>query len=477
MAQRASIKTALVAGVAFGAIGLGGSEVQAGGFYIHEQGAYFQGTSFAGSAAGGPSLSAMFWNPATITQHGPGLTSEVNATAVFPKTSIAPITATSPTGVNLVPFGESGDIGTDASVPASYYVYGLTDRISLGIGVNAPFGLNTKAGPIWSGMFYSTESDVFSLNANPNIAIKVTDWLSVGVGAQIQYFKVKLHSLFPNSGVTGPFPFFAPIAPDQLRIDGDGWDFGFTAGVTITPTSTTTIGLGYRSFIDQRIEGDVYRPPFTALVNVPPLVAVPLPFAFVNFKADVPLPDIATLSIRQKITDTFMLMGTVEWTNWSRLGRIPLEAFGATGAPVPVGAIPGIPADLAFEWRDGWFFSGGFEYQLNPRMALRGGVAWEESPITEQTRGTRLPDNDRLWVSVGASLKWSDNLSLDIGYSHIFVDKTPITITAASGNPTFNAGLGTFIGEANANVDIVSLALRYRFAPAVAAPPPVITKG
>jgi long-chain fatty acid transport protein len=474
--KRASIKTVLVTSAALGAIGLTGIEAQAGGFYIKEQSAYFQGTSFAGAAAGGPSLSAMFWNPATITQHGPGLTSEVNATAIFPRSDIAPITATSPTGVNLVPFGASGDISTDAFVPASYYVYGLTDRIWIGMAVNAPFGLNTKAGPIWSGMFYSTQSDVFSLNANPNIAFKVTDWLSVGVGAQVQYFKVKLHSLFPNSGVTGPFPFFAPIAPDQLRLDGDGWDVGFTAGATITPFAGTTIGLGYRSFIDQRVEGDVYRPPFTALVNVPPLVGVPLPFAFVNFKADVPLPDIATASIRQRITDSLTLLGTVEWTNWSRLGRTPLEAFCATGAPVAPGAIPGIPTELAFEWRDGWFFSGGFEYQLNPRMTLRGGIAWEESPITDQTRGTRLPDNDRLWVSVGASLKWNDNLSLDIGYSHIFVDKTPINISAASGNPTFNAGLGTFIGEANASIDIVSLALRYRFAPA-APPPPVITKG
>jgi long-chain fatty acid transport protein len=40
---------------------------KAGGFYLHPQSAYVLGTSFAGAAAGGPSLSAMFWNPATIT--------------------------------------------------------------------------------------------------------------------------------------------------------------------------------------------------------------------------------------------------------------------------------------------------------------------------------------------------------------------------------------------------------------------------
>jgi long-chain fatty acid transport protein len=391
---------------------------------------------------------------------------------VFPKIEIAPITATSASGVNLVPFGGSGDIGTDAFIPASYFVYGLTDRISFGMGLNSAFGLNTKAGPLWAGMFYSTESDVFSINASPSIAFKVTDWLSVGLGAQIQFLKVKLHSLFPGSGVTGPFPLFAPILPDQLRIDGDSWDFGFTAGVTIMPMSWTTIGVGYRSRINHSIEGDIFRPAFSAPVVVPPIGLVPVAFpaAFVNFTADVPLPDVASASIRQKITESFTLLGTVEWSNWSRLNRVPVSTF-------PAGPIPGVPTELAFEWRDGWMTSVGAEYQWNPKVLVRAGIAFEKSPIDDRTRGTRLPDNDRLWVGAGMSYQWSDNLSLEVAYSHIFFDETPITITAASGNPTFNAGLGSFVGTANSQVDLVSLAIRYRFAPATPAAVPIITKG
>jgi hypothetical protein len=47
--------------------------------------------------------------------------------------------------------------------------------------------------------------------------------------------------------------------------------------------------------------------------------------------------------------------------------------------------------------------------------------------------------------------------------------------TAASGNPTFNAGLGSFVGTANTQIDVFSLGIRYRFAPPAAAP--VVTKG
>ena len=43
------------------------SAVEAGGFAIREQSAHFQGSSFAGNAAGG-ALSSMFWNPAAVGQ-------------------------------------------------------------------------------------------------------------------------------------------------------------------------------------------------------------------------------------------------------------------------------------------------------------------------------------------------------------------------------------------------------------------------
>jgi long-chain fatty acid transport protein len=459
MANRTITRALMLAGVSLGAIALG-TEARAGGFFLHEQSTYFQGTSFAGAAAGGGPLSAMFWNPATVTQQNRGLASEVNATAIFAKSEIVPVLATTGTGANITALGGSGDISTDALVPASYYTYGFNDWLTFGIGVNVPFGLNTKSGPLWAGMFYGTESDVFTMNANPVVGIRVNDWLSIGFGAQVQYFKVKLHSLFPGSGSVPPF---GPLLPDQLRIDGDSWDFGFTAGVTLTPWAGTIIGLGYRSRIDHDIQGDIFRPAF--LIPPPPaLIAVP--FAFVNFEATVPLPDIGTVSIRQKVGEAFTLMGTVEWQNWSRLGTIPV-------ATVPAGPILGVPNNLAFEWRDGWLFSVGGEYQWTPAMAIRAGVAYERSPIDDTTRGVRLPDNDRVWLSAGATLNWSARLAVEIGYSHIFSARdTPINIVP--GNPTFVPALGTFIGDVNANVDIISVGLRYRFLPA---PAPVITKG
>ena len=35
-------------------------------------------------------------------------------------------------------------------------------------------------------------------------------------------------------------------------------------------------------------------------------------------------------------------------------------------------------------------------------------------------RTQRVPDTDRLWLSVGATYKWNDKLAFDFAYSHIF---------------------------------------------------------
>jgi long-chain fatty acid transport protein len=106
-------------------------------------------------------------------------------------------------------------------------------------------------------------------------------------------------------------------------------------------------------------------------------------------------------------------------------------------------------------------------------LALRTGIGWEQSPITDATRSTRLPDTDRLWVSAGATYKWNEQFSLDLAYTHIFIkDNTAINISAASGNPVFDPRLGTFIGTSSAWVDIFSVGLRYHFAP----PAPAIAR-
>ena len=99
---------------------------------------------------------------------------------------------------------------------------------------------------------------------------------------------------------------------------------------------------------------------------------------------------------------------------------------------------------------------------------MRAGIGYEKSPVTDQVRMPLLPDNDRLWLSVGGSYQWSPKLSFDLAYSHIFVKSTSINISAASGNPWFDGV--TYIGDVSSHVDIISVAMKYRWDTPAAAP-------
>ena len=121
-------------------------------------------------------------------------------------------------------------------------------------------------------------------------------------------------------------------------------------------------------------------------------------------------------------------------------------------------------------------FSLGAEYQFSHKLMLRAGVAFESSPVTDAVRGSRLPDTDSVWLSTGATYNWNERLALELAYSHIFLDDAPINLVP--GNPNFNPALGTFIGTAHNQVDVISFALRYKFGPTAApAAAPLITKG
>jgi long-chain fatty acid transport protein len=419
----------LRAGSAFGFLVIASAQANAGGFGIHEQSVYGQGSSFAGIAAGG-SLSSMFWNPSTMTQFQ-GIVSEMDASILFPYASHSP-----QAGSTLLGFGSAPNSLNAGLVPASYFSYQVYPNFWLGLSFNAPFGLSTRFPDMWAGRNYGGDASLKTYNAAPSVAWQINNWISVGAGVQIQYGSANL-----ERGL--PFPPAASLGT-QAHLEGKGWAFGATAGVTLTPTPTTTIGLGWRSALNQDING-------TLLSN---LVLPASTLGSVN--ATVKLPDIVSLGIRQRLDPRWTLLGTVEWTNWSRIGTTNVSLFNGTPA-----TILGAPVTIPFQYDDGWFFSGGAEYIWNEKLTLRGGVAYEVSPISDQVRTPQVPDNDRIWASVGASWRVAKFMHFDLAYSHVWVKDTPINITAASGNPSF-IGVN-YIGTVNGHADVVSLALVVRF--------------
>jgi long-chain fatty acid transport protein len=127
---------------------------------------------------------------------------------------------------------------------------------------------------------------------------------------------------------------------------------------------------------------------------------------------------------------------------------------------------------LPFEYDDGWFFSAGAEFDVTERVALRAGVGYELSPLDDNNRTYRLPDNDRLWLSAGASVQATERVSFDLGYSFLKAADTDLEASETFGGEGPDAN-GPFSGEADSHVHIISAAVKVRFggpAPSVMAP-------
>ncbi len=424
---------ALVAG-----LGVAG-QANAGSDGIREQSSYFQGSGFAGAAAGGD-ISSMFWNSAAVATL-PGFNVEASGTIISTSGNLIATDGLFYTGIPGVagPLASTADIGTDGFVPAMYGTYQLNDRLYAGIAVNSPIGLTTKPDNLnWAGSPIAITTRTYSLDFNPTIAYKITSELTVGVGAQAEYFRARL-----NRGAFDSL-LGTPLSGGR-SYDADGWGAGFTAGVIWQPSPITSLGLGYRSAVSEDMHG-LYQRDAGLLSGLP---------AVASGNSTLTSPDEVTFSARHALTNQFTLLGTVEWQNWSRNGNVSVASADCLG---------GACETLNLNYRDGWYFAAGAEYAYSPSLTLRTGVNYEISPIDNGNRDILIPDSNRIGVSVGGSYRYSDRVTIDLAYTHLFFDNAPWCVAAGGGtthciSPATQTVL--LAGTADNSADIFSLGLKY----------------
>lgn len=444
----------LAAFIIAGAVSGYAAQASAAAFAVNTPSTQAMGNAVAGGGAIAEDASAVWMNPASITR----LPSQAMTSAhvLLPSfeftdkgtTFIAPA---APAGPISGPTSTSGD--KEAVVANFYYIRQLNERLSFGLAINAPFGLATEYDRNWKGRYHAVESEIIDFNINPALAWKVNDVFSVGAGVSINYVDAKINNAVDFATICGspllggPFPCAGGGAGSLdgfAEHEADDISYGFNFGFFYEPSDRTRFSLAYRSQINHKLEGDV---DFT----VPAAAAGSIGGFFTDggVKTGISLPDTLSVSGFHMVTSKIGVMGDITWTGWSDIPelRIIYDDGIATGDGV------------AFEplgWKDVWRFSFGLNYYQSDRLTLRTGVAYDQSPVPNPVLATpRLPDNDRIWLSIGASYNVSDKLSVDFAYTHEFLDDTNIART----NDTFARLIGTY----ESSVDIISLQLSYLF--------------
>lgn len=424
----------------------------AAAFEILEQSPKRLGTAYAGAVTVGEDAATVFWNPAAMTQ--------LDERQLSLGLSLISLRADFEDSGQTTATGPEGDIGTLSPVPVVYFVQPLGERWRLGIGLNAPFGLATGYDDGWRGRYHATDSKLRVVNFNTTMAYALTERLSVAAGLDFQYATATLERAIDSHAaclaaateavtrLTGPLADLIPgnVVPSTLclgspvpgtrsadsgvHVEGDDIGLGYDLSLLYEAGTHTRIGLLFRSGVEFKLEGEASFAKSSACIS--PEIQLPRPSLCSRalstvqgpIKASVELPDVLMVGISHRLTAHWVVHADVLHTQWSSIQNISVVST-KNGRTL---------STLDLKYEDVMRYALGATFEPGGPHTWRFGISFDETPQTDPQFATaRLPDGDRLWLTLGYSHAFSDDASLDIGYAHVFVDQVKINKVTRSG--------------------------------------------
>jgi long-chain fatty acid transport protein len=413
------------------------TSAQASGFALREGSTDWMATAFAGDTAKAYDASTVWSNPAGMVRMNQNeIDGSVNG--IFPSTTF--------TGANFVgpgvttPGTTGGNLIQSVATGGAYALWSVTPDFKIGLAADAPFGQRIANPGNFVGRYQSLVSSISDTQITISGAYRINDQWSIGGGPVIDFFSARLTEAI-NTGPT------AAITGDPAAdLHGDDTAAGFNLGVLFQPTPSLRFGLDYRSRIQHDISG-------TQSVTVPPLLALLSPRAAAGLNAQnsaastkITLPDSITGGAYWQVNPQLAVMTDLSWTDWSLLKTINV---------VPTSALAQ-PSTLVENWRNTVAISIGANYNLTKKLMLQGGVGFDQSPVTDSNRTSRIPDSNRYLLSIGAQYDVLPNLTLQAAYSHIFFDSAELTSQATTTS-------GVLVGKYADSADTASLGVKVRF--------------
>jgi long-chain fatty acid transport protein len=366
------------------------SPAQAAGFYLQEQSVRGAGRAYSGEVAD-TGVQSLWWNPAAIARSPRQAYVAAHAVLVDADVTNTGSTITYPGGTTVPVGGEPRAFKPiqDGVVPNFAIAAPIGDRFAVGLSLAAPYNFTTKYRRGAWARYDALESRLNTAEVQLTGAMKVTDWLDLGVGVNAEYADAKLSTASPN---------LSPLLPDAVtQLSGDGWDLGWTVGIQ-AHFARLTLGASYRSSIDHKLKGDIFvggllGPVAGGNVDAPG-------------SASFSTPWIATLGARYALTDRLTVNGLIQRVGWGEFDTIDVKT-------------PGGPQTLAQNYNDVTSGGVGFDYAVNERLTLRAGVQYDPTPTPGDERTARVPDGDRWLYGAGASARLNERMTLDVAAAYI----------------------------------------------------------
>ena len=372
----------------------------ASGFQINEHGA--KAMSLAGAfTALANDASAVQFNPAALIYLS-GTQISFGSTYIRPSGSFeGPSPATT-----------KSDLKNKYFTPINFYItHKINDDMAIGFGVNNPFGLGTEWEEGWVGRYNAVKTEIRVFNFTPVFSYKLSDQLSIGVGANIAYSDVEIRRAIANP------PLLPGGIPDgKIELEGDDLAFGFNLSILYRASDQWSVGASYKHELAFEYEGDITSTPPDLPAPYDPVEAQ-LAAAYPKGTATAPLtaPSVFTVGAAYEATDNLTLSSDFQYTMWSSYDELRINFEDGTSS-----------ASIR-DYENSFIIRLGAEYKLSDSFALRGGFLFDKNPIKDERVDFTLPDNDRYGFNLGFGYKISESITFDLAYLLLIFPEREIT--------------------------------------------------
>jgi long-chain fatty acid transport protein len=339
------------------------------------------GPAFAGRMAQADNAAVVNSNPAGITRvRGTQLVVDTSLAQGFSRFRVGPGTTESG--------GSPNDDDVPTVIPTLSLSHELSERWRLGFGLFVPAGIGTDYGTSWAGRYYTTESSLVFLSAQPVVAVAVTDWLSLSAGASIMYVDSVSESAI-NNVLDG--------RPDgRVRLELDGVSAGAVVSALVEPWPGTRFGVSYRNEQNPDLEG---KPRFR---NLGLLLENGLNLAGVlgsDIDIGINVPQTLQAGFFHQLDDRLSIMGDLTWMDWSRFGRVNVSVSRTS-------------ITSKQDYNDIWFGSLGAQYRIRDDLSASAGFSYLSSAVDSEDRTLALPFDEVFLFGLGGAVRARENLAI-----------------------------------------------------------------
>lgn len=392
------------------AMALVSTHVFAAGFQLNEYTAAGLGRSFSGEGAIADSAASGSRNPATMTMFD---RPSFSGGAIYVDPDVK-LTGNSPvTGRSL----DDDNIAPNAWVPNLHFILPINEQWALGASATSNYGLSTEfengypAGPL------AGKTDLITENLNLSAAYRLNEHFSFGVGFDAVYAKAKIER---NAGELVALQSRGRIPADTTaaHLNGNAWGYGWNAGILYEVDENNRYGFTYRSKVDIDFDGN-YRSDL-------PVAAGGTGGSTVPGSLTLNLPEMWEVSGYNRVAPKWAVHYSLTYTSWSQFQE--LKATGSNGNTL-------FQKDEGYH--DVYRIALGTTYYYNDQWTFRTGIAYDDSPVPADNRTISIPDQDRLWLSVGSTYAFNKDASVDLGVSYMHGKSVHISEKVADGVPNY----------------------------------------